>query len=192
LNDTLYVQVSTLAVKEVPVVLDLNLELGNDFMLQDSLTILPTRIRVVGPISSIDTLRQIHSEPLEIKQVQKGFDLETALILPKLLNTQYDPMQVRVRGEVIRFSEKIFQVPVVITQLPADIHIRTFPETVSILCRDRIDKIRDLTASNFVVSAPFPEGENKKTLNLQITNKPEDLHTVLLLEEEVHYILRKE
>ncbi|PCE63675.1 YbbR-like domain-containing protein [Sediminicola luteus] len=192
LNDTLYVQVSPLAVKEVPVVLDLNLELGSDFMLQDSVTISPAQIRVVGPISSLDTIRQIASEPLELKQIQKGFDLEASLILPKLLNTQYDPMQVRVRGEVIRFSEKIIQVPVTITQLPPDIQIRTFPETVSILCRDRIDKIRDLTASDFLVSAPFPEGDEKNTLALQIGKKPTDIHTVLLLEEEVHYIIRKE
>ncbi len=193
-RDTLFFDFFTLYEKEVPVQPNVIVDLGQNYLMDGGVEIDPTTVVIRGPKEEIEGVDHLSTLKMELSDLNADFDTRAALNRPPgLQNTTFSVNSVRVSGKVFRFSEKIVEVPVEVINLPEGTAIRTFPNAVSVLCKARIDRLKTLGPSDFRVIADFNTAKRKnQNIAVDLTGKPENLHSAQLLESEVEYILKRE
>ena len=78
--------------------------------------------------------------------------------------------------------------------LPEGFQIRTFPDKVSVLCRAKIDDLKNLGSSGFQVVADYDaiKDDSSNIIPLELVKKPENLQSAVLNENQVEYILKRQ
>ena len=193
-SDTLFVDLQRLRSRTVSVRAEVGLDLAQNYMLEGELSIEPDRIHLLGPPEEIDTIAFLRTVPLRLTDVRESFVRELPLeAVSRLPNTRFSALKVQVSGTVFRFSETVVDVPIHIVNLPENLEIRTFPPTVGVLCRGRIDALKNLGADAFRIEADFeaPDPETGR-LGLTLAEKPAGVHSAVLLENSVEFIVRRE
>ncbi len=193
-SDTLYFDFSRLVSKKVPVVPALELNLAQNFLLEKELEVVPDSIILTGPEQELDTLREVKTELLELNDVSESFTRTLQLVRPETLQqTRLNVGEVRLSAVVFRFSEKILDVPVDVINLPEGTQIRTFPNTVEVLCKARLEKLKEITATDFRAEANLEEvQDNSAFLQVRLVHQPEGIPSIQLLQRQVEYILKRE
>lgn len=194
-RDTLYFALYRLFSKTVPIISRLKIDYAQNYMLDGASKMDPSQVTLSGPRNEIDSIRNVYTKTVTLKEVTENFSENLPLIKSdKLLNTRYSANEVRITGKVARFSEKIVEVPVEVTNLVQDMEIKTFPSKVSILCKGKIESLKKIKASDFKVVADFNTVKDTKSsmIILKLATKPEGLFDSKLLEKEVEYILKKQ
>ena len=193
-GDDIILELFALYTKKIPVVSKLKIELEQNFMLESDINIKPDSIIIKGPKEEIDKISNLQTEKKEINNVSNNFSEKLALILPeKLKNIKFSNVDVKVYGTVSRFSEKVIMVPVEVINLPEDFEIKIFPDIVGVLCKAKIDNLKNLKASDFKVVADYNLITKKEqpTIPLEIKIYPEILHAANVMDNEVTYILKR-
>ncbi|RYC52894.1 YbbR-like domain-containing protein [Flagellimonas olearia] len=191
LNVDLYQVVS----KEVPVKADLILQFQPNYILDGALEITPSLVVVKGPGNEVDTLKSIVTGPIQLANLSADFSREVPLVFPKGLdNTIFSNGRVKVSGKVVRFSEKVFEVPVQVVNLPEGYQVKTFPNVVTVLCKATVDRLKELSLNDFGVTADYGQlnGADKNILFLKLSKSPENVYDVKLQEPSVNFVLEQE
>lgn len=194
-RDTLYFDLYHLFSKTVPVVSRLKIEYAQNYLLDGSLKMEPKEVTISGPKNEIDSIRHVRTSEVSIKEIKDDFLKELVLIKSKeLLNTRYSTNEVRISGKVARFSERIIGVPVEVINLQKENEVKTFPNKISVICKGKIERLKNIKASDFRVVADFNTVKDSKStmIILKLVNKPEGLFDIKLVEKEVEYILKKQ
>ncbi len=111
----------------------------------------------------------------------------------ELKNSELSEKKVRISGNVFRFSEKVIKIPVEVINLPEGTQIKTFPNTIEVLCKARIDRLKDISPLDFKVVANFQEQRGKnQNLQVSLIEKPNDVYSVQLMKNEVEFILKRQ
>jgi len=144
-RDTLFFEFTRMGTKEVPVNPKVKIKPPQNYILDGELKIEPDTITIRGPKSIVDTIMRINTVSAEFPEITSNFAHEVELYKgPELENVTYSNNTVMVKGNVARFSEKVIEVPIKVINLPKGIQIRTFPDNVSVLCRAKIEDLKNL------------------------------------------------
>lgn len=194
-KDTLFFNFTALTEKKVPVELKVNIKMSQNFILDGALIIEPDSIIIKGPRNAIEKINGVATLELEFPEEIANFSHEVKLYQnPEYNNVIYSANSVSLNGRVARFSEKIIEVPIKVVNLPDSIQIRTFPDNVSVLCRAKIDDLKNLDSTVFTVIADYNliKDNNSKSIGLELVKAPENLHSAQLAEEQVEFILKRQ
>ncbi len=193
-NDTLYFEMYKVYKREVPVRANINLELGQNYLLDGGLRINPPKITLTGPKNEISQVDYITTSAAEWSDITQNFSRKIVLTkVAALKNTTYSTNSVIVSGDVFRFSEKVFDIPVEVSNLPDGTQIKTFPNTIAVLCKGRIENLKTLAISDFKIMGDYSESvENSAFLEVQLTKIPENVHSAQLMESRVEFLLKRE
>lgn len=194
-KDTLFFDFTTLITKELPVIPRINISLGTNYMMDDSIAVNPPNIKVTGPKKDIDTITGIRTAYLDLEDIEQDFSRDVALIKSKSLETtSFSVKKVTISGTVFRFSEKIVKVPVDVVNLPDDVQVRTFPDSVQVVCQGKLEDIKDLESDDFEVVADYENvsGDENNMLPIQLKDYPKSINNARLLTDEIEFILRRE
>lgn len=193
-KDTLFLDFYLVEVKEVPVSPKIGLNPAQNYLVDGPLKIEPPIISVTGPKKELDLVKSISTSALELNEITENFSVVVDLVKPEeLRNSELSIQKVEISGEVFRFSEKVIEIPVEVINLPEGTQIKTFPGTVSVLCKARIDRLKDISPEDFIIAANFQEHKgNNKYLRVSLIEKPEDVYNVQLLKNEVEFILKRQ
>lgn len=193
-SDTLYIKFLSVHTKKVPVIPDLKLNLGPSYLLEGRVLVEPDSILLIGPKAESDTIARVTTEPVVLNNQMEDFDIEVNLKLPtNPEHLTFSRETVRLSAGVFRFSEKIMEVPVEVINLPEGTEIKTFPTTVEILCKARIELLKDLNARDFRVVADYRTlNRGRSYLELVLLEIPEVVHSAELLEDQVEFILKRQ
>lgn len=194
-RDQLKVDLYQVVSREVPIKADVSLQFEQNYILDGALEITPNHLVVKGPGNEVDTLKSIVTGPLQLANLSADFSREVPLIFPKGLdNTIFSNGRVNVSGKVVRFSEKVFQVPVQVVNLPEGYQVKTFPNVVTVLCKATVDRLKELSLNDFGVTADYGQlnGTDKNTLFLRLSKSPENVYDVKLQEPSVNFVLEQE
>ncbi len=193
-NDTLFLDMLPVVTKKLPVRPRVKMNLAQNYLLDGEILMTPDSISVMGPKDEIDSITQIRTEKITLPDLTSDFVEELSLFKsPKLKNTSYSGSTVILSGKIARFSEKIFEVPVTVINLPDNLDVKTFPDKVSVICKAKMNRLKELQQTDFQVVADYKakKKEASKALSLVLRKKPEGLHSVKLKETEVEYIVKK-
>ncbi|MBC2840762.1 CdaR family protein [Robiginitalea sp. SC105] len=193
-EDTIFLDFQKLRSRTVPVRPALRIELASNYAIDGPILADPPSVHLLGPPGEIDTIRALETESLLLTGVKDS--VSRVLRLPaadRLPNTRFSTEQVTVKARVYRFSESVVDVPVEVINLPGTEEVRTFPASVGVLCKGRIEALKDLSPSDFRIVADFetPDPETNR-LQLRIEEQPPGIQSVLLLETSVEFIVRNE
>ena len=190
-QDTLFLYFEKLHTKEVQIVPDLVIELAQNHLLEENLILTPSKVKIIGPKSEIDTIEQIHTLASTLPNVSQDFSIEVELAKSEgLVNTTFELNSVQVSGKVFRFSEQMIDIPVEVINLPAGVEVRTFPHIVSVLCKAPVDRLKNLRPTDFELVADFNLARtDEKLLELKLQQRPEGVYDTQLMKTEVEFIL---
>jgi len=181
--------------KKIPIQAKLNLQLQQNYILDGKVEISPDSVMVKGPKSEIDTIKTIKTAPIQLANVNEDFTSEVSLVFPKgLENSIFSVGKATVVGKVSKFSEKVFDVPIHVLNIPEGYQIRTFPNSVTVLCKATIERLKEISASDFEIVADYGqlEGSESSKLFLEITESPQKIYDVKLQENTVNFVLEQQ
>jgi hypothetical protein len=193
-DDTILLELYPLFTKKIPVISKLDFSLNQNYMLDTTLKIAPDSILVRGPKKELDKITSINTTAKEIADIADDFSEKLTLVIPaKIDNLRYFTKEVVVYGKVARFSEKIIEVPITVVNLPKDYEINIIPNIVSVLCKAKIDDLKQLKASDFTLIADYEARADKEqqTLLLALKTYPQVLNEPKLMTKEVRFILKR-
>lgn len=193
-NDTLFLDMLAVFTKNIPVRPNIEMNLGQNYLLDGKIKIIPDSIAITGPKVEIDSIDQLRTIRVILPDLTDDFIEETNIMMsPELKNTSYSETEVQLSGKIVRFSERIFEVPITVINLPSELEIKTFPETVSVVCKAKIERLKLLKNTDFQVIADYAlqKGVKSEELVLKLNKKPEGLHSVRLKEKNAEYIVKK-
>ncbi len=194
-RDTLFFEFTQVSTKKVPVNSRVSITLSQNYILDGPLKIEPNMVTIKGPKTIIDTINRVNTLQLSFPEETSNFAHKVELFKnPELQNTTYSNNTVFIYGKVARFSEKIIAVPIRVINLPSGYEIRTFPDKVSILCRAKLDNLKNLDSTGFEVVADYNsiKDNTTKIITLELLKKPESLHSASLNEDHVEFILKRQ
>lgn len=193
-QEAIYFDFQEIASKEVRVVSMVELNLAQNYLLDGDVEISPKTILVKGPKNEIDSITEVKTTSLSLDEVNSGFYKKIAVNKSEeLINTTFSTLEVSLRVKVAKFSERMLTVPVQVINLPEDIQLQTFPNQIAIVCNAKVGILKELEPSNFAITVDYNDVEKAtKKLTLKVSKKPKNLHSVLLKEKEVTYILKRE
>ncbi|MEO9511333.1 MAG: hypothetical protein ABJN84_16375 [Flavobacteriaceae bacterium] len=191
----LVIDLYSVATKEVVIKPNLSLGFKQNYILDGELKITPDKVLVKGPKTEIDTLNTIYTSNIEMTDLSSDFSEDVLLVFPNTLdNSIFSVNRTNVSGKVVKFSEKIFEVPVQVLNFPEGYKVNTFPNAIKVLCKATIEQLKTITPRDFELVADYKQlnGSNGNTLFLEIRKQPEKIYGVRLLENQINFVLEQE
>jgi YbbR domain-containing protein len=194
-NDTLFLEMLAVTTKKVPVKPKGTMNMAQNYLLDGKIQVTPDSISITGPPDEIDTIAQVRTQKITLPDLTSDFSEEAEIFKsPKLKNTSYSETTAILTGKVVRFSERILELPIKILNLPDSLEIKTFPDKVSVVLKAKTERLKNLKKSDFQVVGDYgsiKDGASKE-LRLQLQKKPKGLHSAKLTTTEVEYIVKKQ
>lgn len=191
----LVVDMYRVASREIPIKADLEIQFEQNYLLEGEVQIMPKHVVVKGPRKEIDTIGSIATSPVQLANVSSSFSREVSLELPKGLdNSVFSIKKAVVSGKVSKFSEKLFEVPVKVSNIPDGYQIQIFPDKVTVVCKATIERLKEISKTDFEVVADYAQGKDTEgsALLLQIIERPENVYDVRLQEgNTVNFVLKQ-
>jgi YbbR domain-containing protein len=193
-RDTLFLDFYKVELKKVPISPNISLNPAQNYLVDGKLKLEPSLISISGPKKELDLVNSVSTSEVELNEITEDFSIVVDLVLPEeLKNLVLSEKNVKISGNVFRFSEKLIEIPVEVINLPEGTQIKTFPNTIAVLCKARIDRLKDISPVEFKVVANFQDqrGENQN-LQVSLIEKPNDVYSVQLMRNEVEFILKRQ
>lgn len=171
------------------------LNLAQNYLLDGGMNIEPDSVVLTGPKNEIDSISTLKTLQLDLRGLTSDFSKEVGIYLSKeLKNTILSSNTVTISGAVARFSEKIFEVPITVTNVPNGVYMQMFPDKVSVVCKAKISELKEFKATDFQVVADYNDIERNKPeiLLLELQKTPKMVHSARLEQDQVEFILKKE
>jgi len=194
-SDTLFFEFLEMVSKKIPINPDIKLNLAHNYLLDGELKIEPASITITGPKYEIDTILSVRAVNFNRTEIASDFSEKVQLYKsPNLKYTSFSEEEVQIAGEVAKFSEKIIDVSVEAINLPRGKKLRTFPDEVSILCKAKIEQLKNIGSSDFKVVADYSKLNDARsnTMSLVLVKQPNEIFSATLMETKVEYILNQE
>lgn len=194
-RNQLVVDLYQVASRKIPVTPNLDLQLQQNFILDGKVLVTPDSIIVKGPSSEIDTIEEIRTGTIQLANVSSDFSREVPLIFPKGLgNSIFSLARVTVSGKVAKFSEKVFEVPIKVLNYPEGYRVKTFPNTVTVICKATVERLKEVSRADFEVVADYAQigADGGSTMFLKIAQLPENVYDVRLQDNTVNFVLEQE
>ncbi len=191
----LVVDMYRVASREIPIKASLEIQFEQNYLLDGEVKVTPDHVVVKGPSKEIDTIGEVMTSLLQLANVSNDFSREVPLKLPKgLENSVFSINKAVVSGKVSKFSEKLFEVPVEVLNIPEGYQVQVFPNKVTVVCKATIERLKEISKTDFKVVADYDQGKDTggSALFLRITERPENVYDVRLQEgSTVNFILKQ-
>lgn len=188
--DTLLFRFSEVYRKQVPVRPDISYSFAGQYQLSDTIRFSPQSVTVSSIRNVIDTIRFVTTQRVDLHDLDSSISI-TVPLKKGLRNNmiRYSSDSVNIKLQVEKYTEAVYNVPVVITgnQLP----IRLFPDQVQVTCMVPLNKFKEVEAGSFTaIVVATPEAlEGSKYLLVRLTKIPSFVKSVRLKPDHVEYII---
>ncbi|WP_132706075.1 CdaR family protein [Winogradskyella wandonensis] len=188
--DTIFYNYDLLASKKVPVkfISEIDYALGYDVI--DKVKLEFDSVKIVGSKKQIDTIQFLNTEVLELKGVNSDIS-EIVKLKNDVEALDIIPNQLEVKGNVRRFTEGQFSIPVELINKPAEKTINYFPKDVDLIFYVDIESFKNVKKEDFKVVCDFNRFnyQEQRSLELQITKKPALVKSARLLQNKIEFII---
>lgn len=189
--DTIFFDLYQVQSKMVKVEPRMGLELVQNYVLLGPLKVNPDSVVIKGPAAEIETIETVKTVDFTLTGISENFNQKLLISTPdNFSNSEILKTAVMVSGKVVKFSEKVFELPINVENPPKGYDLRIFPKTVSLLCKAGEMDLRTFSSEDFKVVASYDSTRtSQKTIKLEISQRPENTISIRLLEDEVKFVL---
>jgi YbbR domain-containing protein len=148
-------------------------------------------VTVWGEESFLDSLTEVPTVVTNLNDLKANISRKVALV-PKR-GVKYDPQEVVLTAEVDEYMTKTVQVPVIGTNFPGGLTLRTFPATAAVTFRVGVKDLKKYEADNFVLTATYEElmALQDSALQLRLRSVPEGVALISIQPEYVQYLIEQ-
>lgn len=176
--------------KRVPVLFKGRVETDPLYYLAD-LRCDPDTVTVWGDKQELDTLAAVPTVPKVLSGISENTSQKVQLRFRK--GMKYEPQEVMLTATVDVYTQKQVEVPIVGTNFPAGVVLRTFPSTATISFRVGAKDFKNVTADNFVITATYEELMElpDSILPLSLRSVPAGVSQVRIHPESVQFLIEQ-
>jgi hypothetical protein len=191
--DTLMFEFKSEHNRRVPVIPRLKYELRAQHMLYDSIQVVPDSIWVYGPAEIIDTLFFVETHQQTLNEIHENMRLNLAIRKNPELPLTYSAEEVGVIINIEKFTEKSFDLPIIINCPDSLFTLRVFPETVKVHCLVALKDYKRVDPAMFeaAVFCSPAELQSSNKLRIEIRQHPSYVRIARIEPERVEYIMVK-
>ena len=187
--DTILVKYQKLTTKILPVKLNSNLHLKEQYILSDNIRMEPSEVKVFGPKNLIDSMKMVYTDRVELSDIADTVFLKTKLHTIK--GIKYSVQNIDVGIFVEMFTEKKQQISVTIINSPAKVNIRVFPMMIDVTYNVGLSKFNKIKPNDILVVFDYNEVKNsmRRKYKLRVINNSPYISNLRILPEEVEFLL---
>ena len=188
--DTIYVSYEKLDSVVLPVKLDANIELAQQYILSNEIQLIPSEITVFGNPEILKNLNEIRTEHLELKQLNDTVSLKIPLLPVELVNFSVNEVKVSIKSEM--FTEKRLQLPVTFVNVPDNFSVRSFPAVVDVAYNIGLSHY-NTNYDNVTVVVDYEDiiQNKQEKQRLKVINNSSKTFNIRLTPEEIEFVLEE-
>jgi hypothetical protein len=156
LTDSILLDLGINKTKKVKVNPSIDLKFKLGYGLTKDIKISPDSVSITGPEKYIDSITEIEMVPIKLDGVNKNINVTSNLKLP--LQSQHIVMstkKVKVLGEVDKFTEGRFTIPVNIINKPINITVNTLPKEVEVVYQTGLTNYAKINSKSVLIVYDF-------------------------------------
>lgn len=182
---------SAVCQKIVPVRFDGKVRTVPGFLPSEDITIEPAQISVYSTQEVLDSINEVKTVYTELLDCNKT--ISRNLNLQAIPGVNFEIAKVSVTIPVEEYTEKTLVVPVVCENIPPHYTIRIFPQEINVTCHLPMSRFKDLEEEDLEIHVTYEELEDRggEPLSIDLTKKPDWIHTYALEPGKIEYILEK-
>lgn len=156
----------------------------------------PAFVKIYGTRAVLDTVEQIVTEEVRLKNISQSQDLTVALLSPEGVTLGND--SVRAKIEVEELTQQTFEVPIKVINLPEGIHLRPLPAQVEVQIVIPSSSYNRYKAVDFVPIVDYndvihSQGDSiSQLLNVEMEQIPELVDRYKVTPSRVQYIVERD
>lgn len=189
--DSIIFQFDDIVSKRVPVVRDISIHCEKQYIQRGMILTSPDSVTVSGPISTIDTIRNIYTKKTEFNNVSATLTKRVSLKVPP--NVEITHSEVIVDIPIVRYTEAKFQIPILVKNVPQSVVLKMFPSSVNISCLVPMRNYEKIDKSQFIVIGDYNSitGKSANKLRVKVVNAPDNIISYNYYPRSVDYIIEK-
>lgn len=195
LNDTIFVELGTNKSKKVPINPSLDIKFKLGYNLIDKLKIKPDSILITGPEKYVDSIKEVTTEVLKIKDVYKDISLTLLVNQPaKNTNLTFSENKVTILGKVDKFTEGSFTIPVTLINTDEGVVVSTFPKEIEVVYKAGLSNFNKITKNSFLIVYDFEQYKKDtliKYLTPTIEQKSAFISTLKINPSQIEFLIQK-
>jgi hypothetical protein len=183
-----------LASKTIPIVLDNQVMLDEQYQFKDSIAINPSAVRISGPASVVADIDSWITLPLIKKNVSTGFQTKIGIKPHPNANIKFDPATVAVQINVEQITEKKLEVEIERRGVPDSILLVLLPQRITISCIVGLEAYDDLNAEEFSAFVDFSKIDlyNQHEIKIELESFPDYVRQINYHPKKADYIIRQQ
>ncbi|MEK9751428.1 MAG: YbbR-like domain-containing protein [Flavobacteriaceae bacterium] len=187
------VQASLLKTKRIKVIPRMFTSYVPNYVAIDSARIDPSFVEVRGTEESLISVDEIFTESVRLENIKASINIKVPLDLRGLEDLRISDFEILFSQEVARFSERIFEVPVLLPTLEDGNRIQLFTNTISVLCKAPTTLLNNWSEQDFEVSVLIDSTfrVDDKQLPLKLTKEPVGVLYTELLTSTVDFLIER-
>lgn len=190
--DTLFFRFSEKIEKIVPVKIKSSITYAKQHQLKDSMVVFPETVRISGAQEVVNKIQFIETELIKYENlnaaINKKVNLNSQTAFGKV---DLEVAVVSVNIPVTRYTEKSFELPIYVENLPDSLRVKTFPEKVNVKLVVAYEDYDNIDISLLRASVDFSQSTGNGTLLKVELSAPDYVKSGKISPERVEYIIRK-
>jgi len=188
--DSIFVQYEKMESVVLPIKLELDIELAQQYILSDTIRVIPDKVTAYGSKEALKNLKEVPTEYLVLSQLKGSVLLKVRLLPIESVIFSIDEVDVRAKAEM--FTERRTQVPVMFSNVPNNLSIRTFPALVDITYNIGLSHY-DTSYDNITVFVDYHDIKQNKQdkQKLKVISNSSKIFNIKIVPEEVEFILEE-
>lgn len=188
----LLIRYDVLKQKKVPVLFNGLLLPAPGFMLFDDIRFTPSEITIYGPENILDTIKGIYTQRIDTNKIDRNLKIKVGLL--SFQGVKPEPAEVELSASVEEFTEKIFNLPIQVKNMPQQLILRTFPAVIQVTCLLPISQYNEIEDTDLEVGVDYADFDttNSSTIPVKMIRKPVWLKNYRLSPERVEFLLEEQ
>ena len=194
-TDTIFIDLGVNVSKKVPVNLQADLKFKLGYNLIEKVQLVPDSIVILGPEKHIDSIQEISTLPLSLKDVYEDFNVEIELHQPKeQLNVNLSIKKIQLIGKVDKFTEGHFKIPVTVINEPEGIKINPFPKEIEVVYKAGLSNFSKINENSLLIVYDYKQYEKDSLITFLtpvIKQQSEYITSFKIIPSQIEFLIQK-
>ncbi len=189
--DTIRIKVAKQEEKVVPIKLNAEIELSQQYCFCDTLKMVPSELTIYGPREVLDSISFAETDSLILFDVKDT--LRPKVTLKKVPNITFSRNDVELFICTEPFTEKSVDAPILISNLPQTRNLRIFPSTATVHYQIGLSSYDKIDASSFSIEVDYNETalDEDSKLTIHLKKSPKEAFNIKIKPTSTDYIIEE-
>ncbi len=188
---TITLETAKLQSKTVPVVFDGEMRTSGGYLVIDSVLIIPSEVKIYGTGEQLRNISEIPTKYSVFENLKATSQLKTKL--KSIEGIKIIPNEVDIYIPILEFTERQFEIPISVSNQPADIDIKFFPSKVTVTFAVTLDDYKKIVPEDFEIKINYNDLKNKEgdQVELKLSESPTSIKNFHITPRVVEFLFER-